>query len=106
MKVHILLTEPGLRVLRTAELRLRNALPPSDWAGARDSASRFAGGGGVFFSTWEAEGDVPAGQVQGVLVDEHPCLFVELPVLLAVDQEFGMTRAAKQATSLTEGASM
>ena len=32
---------------------------------------------GVFFPTWEAEGDVPAGQVQGVLIEEHRCLFVE-----------------------------
>lgn len=32
---------------------------------------------GVFFPTWEAEGSVPAGIVQGVLVEEGRCLFVE-----------------------------
>lgn len=32
---------------------------------------------GPFFPTWEAEGDVPAGIVQGVLIEEDRCLFVE-----------------------------
>lgn len=32
---------------------------------------------GLFFPTWDAGGDVPAGQVQGVLVEEDRCLFVE-----------------------------
>jgi hypothetical protein len=32
---------------------------------------------GLFFPTWDAEGDVPAGIVQGVLVEEDRCLFVE-----------------------------
>jgi hypothetical protein len=32
---------------------------------------------GLFFPTWDAGEDVPAGQVQGVLVEEDRCLFVE-----------------------------
>jgi hypothetical protein len=32
---------------------------------------------GLFFPTWSAEGDVPAGQVQGALVEDGRCLFVE-----------------------------
>jgi len=32
---------------------------------------------GLFFPTWDAEGDVPAGIVQGVLVEKNRCLFVE-----------------------------
>jgi hypothetical protein len=32
---------------------------------------------GLFFPTWDAGGDVPGGEVQGVLVEEHRCLFVE-----------------------------
>lgn len=32
---------------------------------------------GLFFPTWSAEGDVPAGQVQGTLVEDNRCLFVE-----------------------------
>jgi hypothetical protein len=32
---------------------------------------------GLFFPTWDAGGDVPAGIVQGVLVEKDRCLFVE-----------------------------
>jgi hypothetical protein len=32
---------------------------------------------GLFFPTWDAEGDVPTGVVQGVLVEDDRCLFVE-----------------------------
>lgn len=32
---------------------------------------------GLFFPTWDAGGDAPAAIVQGVLVEEHRCLFVE-----------------------------
>jgi hypothetical protein len=32
---------------------------------------------GLFFPTWDAEGAVPGGIVQGVLVEENRCLFVE-----------------------------
>jgi hypothetical protein len=32
---------------------------------------------GLFFPTWDAEGDVPSGVVQGALVEEDRCLFVE-----------------------------
>jgi hypothetical protein len=32
---------------------------------------------GLFFPTWSAEGDVPAGQVIGTLVEDDRCLYVE-----------------------------
>jgi hypothetical protein len=32
---------------------------------------------GLFFPTWDAEGDVPSGEVQGVLIEEDRCLFVQ-----------------------------
>jgi hypothetical protein len=32
---------------------------------------------GLFFPTWEAEGGLPTGIVQGVLVEADQCLFVE-----------------------------
>jgi hypothetical protein len=32
---------------------------------------------GLFFPTWSAEGDVPAGQVQGTLVEDDRCLYLE-----------------------------
>lgn len=32
---------------------------------------------GLFFPTWEADGDVPAGIVQGTLVFENDCLMLE-----------------------------
>jgi hypothetical protein len=32
---------------------------------------------GLFFPTWSAEGDVPAGQIQGTLVEDDRCLYVE-----------------------------
>jgi hypothetical protein len=32
---------------------------------------------GLFFPTWSAEGDVPAGEVFGTLVEDDRCLYVE-----------------------------
>jgi hypothetical protein len=32
---------------------------------------------GLFFPTWSTEGDVPAGQVIGALVEDDRCLYVE-----------------------------
>ena len=32
---------------------------------------------GLFFPTWDAEGDAPAAIVQGVLVEKDRCLFLE-----------------------------
>jgi hypothetical protein len=32
---------------------------------------------GLFFPTWDAGGDAPGGIVQGVLVEENRCLFVD-----------------------------
>jgi hypothetical protein len=32
---------------------------------------------GFFFPTWNPDGPVPSGIVQGVLVEDHRCLFVE-----------------------------
>jgi hypothetical protein len=32
---------------------------------------------GLFFPTWSAEGAVPGGRVQGTLVEDNQCLFVE-----------------------------
>ena len=32
---------------------------------------------GLFFPTWDASGGVPTGIVQGILVEEDRCLFVE-----------------------------
>jgi len=72
------LTEAELPILRTADgyacaVRLRLAIglvlatacsgPPVEE--------------GLFFPTWAAGGDGPAGQVQGVLVEKDRCLFVE-----------------------------
>jgi hypothetical protein len=46
----------------------------------RPSQSRALAGarrGGLFFPTWSAEGDVLAGQIQGTLVEDDRCLYVE-----------------------------
>jgi len=32
---------------------------------------------GLFFPTWNPDGPVPTGVVQGVLLEDHRCLFVE-----------------------------
>ena len=32
---------------------------------------------GIFFPTWSAEGDVPAGEVFGTLIEGDRCLYVE-----------------------------
>lgn len=57
---------------------------------------------GLFFPTWSAEGDVPAGIVQGTLVLEERCLFVErngLRTLVAWEDGMGFEEGTLLDTS-------